>query len=200
MSIEAEADPIALFHRWLKEAEASEPSDATATCLATVGADGMPSVRMGLLKEAGSEGLIFYTNVESRKGTEVTAHPKAALCFHWKSLRRQVRVQGDVTPVSEAEADAYFATRPRQSQIGAWASIQSRPMKGRYDLERRVAKYAARYALGRVDRPPCWSGFRIRPVRIEFWKNGAFRLHDRIVYERATDVDAAPWTTTRLYP
>lgn len=189
-------NPLELLRAWYAEAEASEPKDANAIALATVGADGMPSVRMVLLKDFDEDGFVFYTNLESRKGEQVTARPKAAFVLYWKSLDRQVRVEGDVDPVSEAEADAYFASRPRASQIGAWASRQSRPLESRYELERRVARYGARFHVGRVPRPPFWSGLRIRPRRIEFWQQGRFRLHDRLVYHRGPD----GWTTERLYP
>ena len=196
------ADPIELFHAWLAEAERSEPNDPTAMALATVGEDGMPSSRMVLLKQADARGFVFYTNHESRKGRQLLAHPKAALLFHWKSLRRQVRVEGEVSTVGAEEADAYFASRPRQSQIGAWASDQSRPLESRYALEKRVARFAAKYAVGSVPRPPHWSGFRVRPRLIEFWSDGAFRLHDRVVYHHDEDggQNGNGWRTERLYP
>ena len=195
-------DPFGLFAAWFEEAEASEPNDPNAMALATVAEDGLPSLRMVLLKGYDAEGFVFYTNLESRKGEQLRAHPKAALLFHWKSLRRQVRVEGAVSPVSEAEAEAYFASRPRQSQIGAWASDQSRAMEGRFELEKRVARYAAKYAIGKVPRPPHWSGFRIAAERIEFWQDGAFRLHDRLVYLRENGVGAneVAWRTERLFP
>jgi pyridoxamine 5'-phosphate oxidase len=196
--IERNDDPFALFGAWFTEAEASEPNDPNAMALATVAADGMPSVRMVLLKGFDETGFVFFTNLESRKGEQLKANPKAALCFHWKTLQRSVRVEGSVTPVSPAEADAYFATRPRSSRIGAWASKQSRPLASRFDLERRIAEYTARFGLGEVPRPPFWSGFRLAPLRIEFWKNGAFRLHDRLVFTRADLAEG--WTIERLFP
>lgn len=195
-------DPFGLFAAWFKEAEAAEPNDPNAVALATLGEDGVPCLRMVLLKGYDAAGFVFYTNLESRKGRQLQAHPKAALLFHWKSLRRQVRIEGPVSPVSAAEADAYFASRPRQSQIGAWASDQSRPLEGRFELEKRVARYAARYAVGKVPRPPHWSGFRIAADRIEFWQDGAFRLHDRLVYHRTAGEEAGRdgWRTERLFP
>lgn len=193
---ERPADPLDIFAVWLGEAEAAEPHDANAMALSTVGEDGMPSCRMVLLKGYDAQGFVFYTNFESRKGRQLLATPRAALLFHWKSLRRQVRIEGAVSPVSAEEADDYFASRPRQSQIGAWASQQSRPLEGRYELEKRVVLFGAKYAIGTVPRPPYWSGFRLIPRLIEFWQDGAFRLHDRLVYSRA----AEGWTTERLYP
>lgn len=195
-------DPLSLFAAWFEEAEQQEPNDHNAMALATVGDDGMPSLRMVLLKGFDAEGFVFYTNLESRKGEQLRAHPKAALLFHWKSLRRQIRIEGPVTPVSDAEADAYFASRPRQSQIGAWASDQSRPLEGRFELEKRVARCAAKYAIGQVPRPPHWSGFRVSTQRIEFWQDGAFRLHDRLVYHREEGGEAnqVAWRTERLFP
>lgn len=191
-------DPLALFAEWLADAEKSEPNDPNAMALATVDEEGLPDVRMVLLKSADERGFVFYTNYESQKGQEILGTMKAALVFHWKSLRRQVRVRGVVEEVSAAEADSYFASRPKQSQIGAWASQQSRPLEGRFALETAVALYAAKYALGAVPRPPQWSGFRVRPLAIEFWHDRPFRLHDRIVFRRA-DPDGG-WTKTRLYP
>lgn len=189
-------DPLALFARWFEEARESETNDPNAMVVASVGEDGMPSARMVLLKDYDPGGFVFYTNFESRKGRQIRAHPKVALLFHWKSLRRQVRIEGPVDEVAPEEADAYFASRPRQSQIGAWASEQSRPLESRFALEKRVAAVAAKYGVGSVPRPPHWSGFRVAPRLIEFWKDGAFRLHDRFVYHR----DGDGWRIERLYP
>lgn len=196
--IPATGDPFALFSAWLKEAEQREPNDPNAMALASADGDGLPNVRMVLLKGHDAQGFVFYTNFESAKGRELLSHGKAALCFHWKSLRRQIRVRGPVSEVSPEEADAYFASRPKDSQIGAWASAQSRPLEGRWALEAAVAKTAARYALARVPRPPHWSGFRVMPLEIEFWRDRPFRLHDRLVYRRSGP--AEPWRTERLYP
>lgn len=192
------SEPFRLFAEWLAEAEKSEPNDPNAMTLATVDDDGLPDARMVLLKGLDARGFVFFTNTESAKGRELAAHPKAALVFHWKSLRRQVRVRGPVEQVSGAEADAYFATRPRLSQIGAWASSQSRPLEGRFALEASVAAVTAKYGLGTVPRPPHWTGFRIVPVAVEFWHDRPFRLHDRVVFRRAGEADA--WAKTRLYP
>ncbi|MBB2688197.1 pyridoxamine 5'-phosphate oxidase [Rhizobium sophoriradicis] len=191
-------EPFKLFAEWLKEAEASEPNDPNAVALATVDEDGLPNVRMVLLKGFDDDGFVFYTNFESRKGHEILGQKKAAMCFHWKSLRRQVRLRGPVEIVSDAEADAYFQTRARGSRIGAWASKQSRPLESRFALEKAVAEYTARYAIGDIPRPSHWSGFRIRPTSIEFWKDQAFRLHDRIEFRRPSPVGA--WEKVRMYP
>jgi len=199
-------DPLTLFAGWFDEAKEREVNDANAVALATVGEDGMPSLRMVLLKDFDAAGFVFYTNYESRKGRQLLAQPKAAMLFHWKSLRRQVRLEGPVTQVDDAEADAYFASRPRQSRIGAWASDQSRPMEGRFELERRVARCTAKYAVGTIPRPPHWSGFCLQPRMIEFWQDGAFRLHDRLVYHRrgedrtGDDCVGEDWRTERLFP
>jgi pyridoxamine 5'-phosphate oxidase len=194
----AASEPFALFAAWLKDATASEPRDPTAMTLATVDAGGLPNARMVLLKGADERGFVFYTNVESQKGQEMAAHPKAALVFHWKSLNRQVRLRGEIECVTDAEADAYFATRPKQAQIGAWASKQSSPLEDRLAFETSVALYAAKYALGTVPRPPNWSGYRLLPLRMEFWHDRPFRLHDRIEFVR--DSQRAPWNKTRLFP
>jgi pyridoxamine 5'-phosphate oxidase len=191
-------DPETIFAEWMTEAEKSEPNDPNAMALATVDEEGLPNVRMVLLKGFDERGFVFYTNFESQKGLEILSARKAALCFHWKSLRRQVRVRGIVEEVSVAEADAYFASRPRDSRIGAWASQQSRPLESRFALETAVAMMAARYALGTVPRPPYWSGFRLTPLSIEFWHERPFRLHERVVFRRPSP--NAPWTKARLYP
>ncbi len=191
-------EPFALFDAWLNEAIKSEPNDPNAMALATVDPDGLPDVRMVLMKGFDTEGFVFYSHIASQKGRELAANPKAALLFHWKSLRRQVRIRGNVTPVTDAEADAYFATRPKQAQIGAWASKQSEALESRFAFEQAIAKVAARYVIGEVPRPPGWSGWRIAPVRIEFWHDRPFRLHDRIEFRR--DAAGQPWSKTRMYP
>lgn len=191
-----ESEPFALFATWLKDAEASEINDPNAVALATVDADGLPNVRMVLLKGFDVRGFVFYTNFESQKGQEILGQKKAAMCFHWKSLRRQIRLRGEVEVVSDAEADEYYESRPLGSRIGAWASKQSRPLEGRFALEKAVAEYTAKYAIGNVPRPPHWSGFRIIPSSIEFWHDRKFRLHDRIEFRR----DGDGWSKVRMYP
>ena len=189
-------DPLSLFAEWLAEAVTKELNDANAMSLATVDADGTPDVRMVLLKDAGPDGFVFYSNLGSSKGRQIAANPKAALLFHWKSLRRQVRVRGTVSAVTEAEADAYWATRARPAQLGAWASEQSRPLPDRLAFEKRIAEFGLKFGLGKPPRPPHWSGFRIVPQSIEFWRDRAFRLHERLVFHRQGE----GWTTQRLYP
>ncbi len=191
-------DPFALWEAWFAEARESEPNDPNAMALSTVDPDGLPDVRMVLLKGADRDGFVFYTNTQSAKGAELAATPKAAVVFHWKSLRRQVRVRGPVERVSDDEADAYFQSRPRDSRIGAWASQQSRPLESRFALEKAVAFYAAKFAVGEVPRPPHWTGFRIRPVYMEFWQDRPFRLHDRLVFRRPEP--SGDWERSRLYP
>ena len=191
-----EADPYALFASWLKDAEAHEPNDPNALALATVDESGLPDVRMVLLKGFDTRGFVFYTNFESAKGRQILSTRKAAMCFHWKSLRRQVRLRGPVEIVDDAEADAYFQSRPRGSRIGAWASSQSRPTESRFALEKAVASYTAKFGIGTIPRPAYWSGFRIDPISIEFWHDRPFRLHDRLKFERQGD----GWTTSQLYP
>jgi pyridoxamine 5'-phosphate oxidase len=191
-------DPFALFETWFAAAKKSEPSDPDAMALATVDASGLPNVRMVLLKAAAPSGFVFYSNSQSAKGQELHANMQAAAVIHWKSLRRQVRLRGPVTLVDNAEADAYFVSRPLQSKIGAWASQQSRPLESRFALEAAAAKYAAKFGFGEIPRPPHWFGYRISPLSLEFWSEGAFRLHDRIVFRRQTVEDA--WRKERLYP
>lgn len=193
----AAENPFALFEVWLDEARKKEPNDPNAMALATADETGMPDVRMVLLKGVSRDGFVFYTNSESRKGVQLESNPVAALCFYWKSLRRQVRAAGRVVEVSAEEADAYFASRAKDSQIGAWASLQSRPMEGRFELEKRIAEYALKYGL-KTPRPPHWKGYRVIPMRMEFWRDRPFRLHDRLEFTR--DSEADPWRTARLYP
>jgi pyridoxamine 5'-phosphate oxidase len=192
------SDPLALFEAWFAEAKAAEPNDPEAMALATVDAAGLPDVRVVLLKSADERGFVFYTNEQSAKGAELAANPKAALVLHWKSIRRQVRVRGPVERVSDAEADAYFATRSRLSQIGAWASDQSRPLDSRATFEARVAETERRFAGKEVSRPPHWGGYRVVPVQIEFWMDQPYRLHDRVTFTR--DGAGGAWRKTRLYP
>lgn len=191
-------DPMALFESWLADAEQHELNDPNAMSLATVDGDGFPNVRMVLLKSSGPDGFVFYTNIESAKGQELKNNPKAALCFHWKSLRRQVRIRGLIEPVTEEQADEYFSTRSRGSQIGAWASKQSRPLESRFALEKAVAVYGARFAVGTVPRPDYWSGYSLLPLEIEFWHDRPFRLHERLVFRRKGLNDV--WITTKLFP
>ena len=201
MAHEAEidaAEPFALFGQWLKDAAGREPNDPNAMALATVDRDGLPDVRMVLLKDFDEAGFVFYTNTQSAKGRQLLDTHKAALLFHWKSLRRQVRVRGEVSQVSAEEADAYFHSRARQSQVGAWASDQSRPLPDRFALEKRVAEYGLKFGLGEIPRPDHWTGFRVAPLSLEFWRDRAFRLHDRVQFTRAGT--AANWSRQKLYP
>jgi len=191
-------EPFRLFAAWMQDATTAEPRDPTAMTVATVDANGMPNARMVLLKGFDAHGFVFYTNKDSQKGQELDANAKAALVFHWKSSNRQVRVRGTVEHVSDAEADAYFATRAKQAQIGAWASQQSRPLESRLAFEKAIAVYAAKYAIGTVPRPAYWSGYRIVPLQIEFWQERPFRLHDRVEFHREAPDKA--WSKTRLYP
>lgn len=194
--IPAADDPVRLFQDWMAEAARTEPNDPNAMTLATCTPDGRPSARIVLLKDVDARGFVFYTNHQGRKGREVLANPFAALLFHWKTLGRQVRVEGGVEGVTDDEADAYYATRPRVSRLGAWASEQSRPLASRAELERRVAEFDARFPGESIPRPPHWSGFRVVPERVEFWQDMPFRLHDRRLYTRAGE----GWTTQALYP
>jgi pyridoxamine 5'-phosphate oxidase len=194
-----EADePLRLFAAWLADATRSEPADPTAMTLATVDSDGLPNARMVLLKGFDDSGFVFYTNLDSQKARELRAAPKGALVFHWKSLSRQVRLRGLLEPVEDQEADAYFATRPRLAQIGAWASKQSAPLESRIAFEKAIAFYMAKFAVGTIPRPQNWSGFRLIPLIVEFWQDRPYRLHDRIEFRRGEA--GGPWRKTRLYP
>jgi pyridoxamine 5'-phosphate oxidase len=194
----AAGDPFAIFGDWFALAQKKEPNDPNAMALATAGGDGLPDVRMVLMKEYDERGFVFYTNTQSQKGEELAENMQAAGVMHWKSLRRQVRFRGPVEFVTEEEADAYFSSRPRDSRIGAWASQQSRPLESRFALEKAVAREAARFGFGEVPRPPHWTGYRIKPVYIEFWMDRPFRLHDRHIFRR--ERPEGPWMTDRLYP
>jgi len=197
MSIAQEPDPFVLFRAWMAEAEGcAEIKEPTAMSLATLEESGMPAVRVVLLKGLDARGFTFYTNLGSAKARQLALHPKAALCFYWMPLDKQIRISGAVEPVTEAEADAYFATRPRQSQIGAWASRQSEPYTERWELEKRLVTYTAKFGVGKVTRPPFWSGYRLLPEQIEFWLKQPFRLHDRLLYTR----EGEQWRQTRLFP
>ncbi len=200
MPIRNEDDPLVLFSGWYAEAEACEAiDDHTAMTLSTVDAAGMPDARMVLLKGHDERGFVFYTNLSSPKARQLEANPKAALCFYWMPLEKQVRIRGPVLPVTAEEADAYHATRPKQSQVGAWASKQSQPLEGRLALEKRLAKYTAKFGLGAIPRPPFWSGFRLMPEAIEFWLKLPYRLHDRVLYTPA-EAPGPPWRRQRLFP
>jgi pyridoxamine 5'-phosphate oxidase len=191
-------DPWILFAAWFDQAKQHEEAYPDAMTLATVGASGMPSARVVLIKDFDAQGIVFHTNRESRKGHELAAHAQASVCFYWKSLQRQIRIEGNVAPISDAESDAYFATRPRGSQIGAWASQQSQILDDRATLEKRIADFEHHYADRDVPRPPHWGGYRLTPVFFEFWQERLYRLHDRFVYNRAPA--HAAWTYERLYP
>lgn len=194
----ANQEPLALFANWLRMARDKEPNDPNAMALATADADGAPDVRMVLLKDFGPEGFTFYSNAESAKGQQLAANPRAALCFYWKSLRRQVRVRGSISAAPGEDADAYFRSRDRGARLGAWASQQSRPLPDRLALEKRVAEFALKFGVGEVPRPPFWGGYVLTPLTLEFWRDRPFRLHDRLVFQRESA--AAPWRKLRLYP
>ena len=193
-----ESVPFSIFAEWMEEARASENVDPEACALASTDASGLPNVRMVLIRQVDERGFVFNTNLESVKGRELRENPNAALCFHWKSLERQIRVRGSIARVSDEETDAYFSQRPRESRVGAWASKQSRPLQGRFELEKRVAKYVARYAIEEVPRPAWWGGFRLFPVYMEFWRNRRFRLHDRVVFTRGKGETS--WKRELLFP
>lgn len=194
----AQDEPLALFAAWFKDAKAKEQNDPNAMALATADADGAPDVRMVLLKDFDARGFTFYSNFDSAKGQQMAANPRAALCFYWKSLKRQVRLRGVIERVSEQEADAYFQTRDRGARIGAWASTQSRELPDRLALEKRVGEFAVKFGLGEIKRPAHWGGFRLAPLEIEFWRDRPFRLHDRLVFRR--DAPGQAWRKTRLFP
>ena len=196
MPIEETKSPVSHFNEWFEDAKQSESVLPEAMSVASVGSDGRPSTRMVLLKQADEAGFVFYTNLQSRKGDEISTNAYVALLFHWKSLKRQIRIEGPSEPVTNAEADAYFASRDRGAQIGAWASDQSRVMTGRFDLEKRVAQFTAKFGVSKIERPPFWSGFRVVPDRLEFWSDGHFRLHERFIYVK----DGEDWRTERLFP
>ena len=196
MPTENKKSPVSHFNEWFEDAKQSESILPEAMSVASVGSDGRPSTRMVLLKQADEAGFVFYTNLQSRKGDEISANAYVALLFHWKSLKRQIRIEGPSEPVTDAEADAYFASRDRGAQIGAWASDQSRVMTGRFDLEKRVAQFTAKFGVSKIQRPPFWSGFRVVPNRLEFWSDGHFRLHERLIYVK----DGENWRTERLFP
>jgi pyridoxamine 5'-phosphate oxidase len=196
MASDDNKEPLEIFREWFAEAEKSEPGLAEAMTLATADLSGMPSARMVLLKEATENGFVFYTNLESQKGLELAENPKAALVFHWKSLKRQVRISGVVEPVSDLDADDYFASRARGAQIGAWASDQSRPMKSQFDLEKNVAIFTAKFGVSKVSRPPNWSGFCVIPSVVEFWEERPFRLHRRTLY----CMENGDWSVSQLFP
>ncbi len=200
MVSDQDRDPVELFREWLAKAHETEPNDPTAMTLATVAASGAPTARMVLLKEVDERGFVFYTNSESRKGIDIAQNPLVSMVFHWKSLRRQVRVDGVAELVGDEISDAYFATRARGSQIGAWASDQSRPFDGRFELEKRVARFAAKFGIGAVPRPPFWVGYRVIPNVIEFWTDKPFRLHERLSFERDSASSGNGWSVTHLFP
>lgn len=194
----AEQEPFALFERWFKEAKEKEANDPNGMALATADASGFPDVRMVLMKSFEDGGFVFYTHTDSAKGAQLGANARAAVVFHWKSLRRQVRARGVISFVSDAEADAYFQSRDRGARLGAWASVQSRPLEDRLALEKRIAEFALKFRVGEVPRPPNWRGYKLTPLSFEFWRDRPFRLHDRLVFSRP-DV-SQPWATSRLYP